>query len=87
MVTLLFTNPEGLSATKVWLPVFLASGIVPYAFVPPHQPMLRSDWPTLDQMINNGQRLVIFFDYPGAAGDTLPFVSYEFFNVSRRVQT
>jgi len=81
VLTLLFTNPEGLSANNVWLPVFQASGIIPYAYSPPFQPMIYSDWPTLGSMIASGKRLVIFFDYSSLAGDTLSFVSYEFHNI------
>ena len=68
---------------NVWLPAFTASGIDQYAYIPPHQPMKASDWPTLGDMIDGGKRLVVFMD-AGAdtAGDTVDFILPEFPNVS-----
>lgn len=65
-----------------WLPVFQASGITQYAFVPPKLPMAQSDWPTMGSMIDSGKRLVVFMD-AGAdtSGDTVDFILPEFENV------
>jgi len=62
VLTLLFTNPEGLSVLDVWKPAFDASGITPLAYVPPHLPIKQSEWPTLGQLIDSGKRVVVFLD-------------------------
>ncbi|KAG7085322.1 hypothetical protein E1B28_013862, partial [Marasmius oreades] len=62
VITLLFTNPEGASIADVWKPAFDDSGITPLTFVPPHQPMKRSEWPTLGELIDSGKRVVVFLD-------------------------
>ena len=67
VITLLFTNPEGLSLTDVWAPAFVNSGIASLAYVPPHTPMKRTEWPTLGSLIDSGKRVVVFMDY-GADG-------------------
>ncbi|KAK7448062.1 hypothetical protein VKT23_013818 [Stygiomarasmius scandens] len=76
VLTLLFTNPEGLSLTQMWKPAFDNSGITPLAFVPPHQPMKRSEWPTLGQLIDSGKRVIVFMD-AGADG-SVDFILPEF---------
>jgi hypothetical protein len=58
--TFLFTNPEGVSLTHVWDPLFQQSGLAALAYIPPHLPMKASDWPTLGSMIDSGKRLVVF---------------------------
>ncbi|KAI0032912.1 PLC-like phosphodiesterase [Vararia minispora EC-137] len=67
VVTFLFTNPEGLSISSVWAPAFASSGIDQLAYVPPHVPMKRTEWPTLGSMIDSGKRVVVFLD-SGADG-------------------
>ncbi|KAL0063565.1 hypothetical protein AAF712_009182 [Marasmius tenuissimus] len=62
VVTLLFTNPEDVSITDVWKPAFDDSGITPLTYVPPHQPMARSEWPTLGELIDSGKRVIVFLD-------------------------
>ncbi|KAI3595893.1 PLC-like phosphodiesterase [Moniliophthora roreri] len=76
VLTLLFTNPEGLSLTDVWKPAFDDSGITPFAYVPPTQPMKRSDWPTLGELIDSGKRVIVFLD-AGADG-SVDFLLPEF---------
>lgn len=58
--TFLFTNPEGVSLTDVWDPLFQQSGLADLAYIPPNLPMKASDWPTLGSMIDSGKRLVVF---------------------------
>jgi len=58
--TFLFTNPESVSITDVWDPLFQQSGLAALAYIPPHLPMKASDWPTLGSMIDSGKRLVVF---------------------------
>ncbi|KAH9946394.1 PLC-like phosphodiesterase [Epithele typhae] len=67
VVTFLFTNPEGVSLPDVWAPAFEQSGIAPLAYVPPHVPMARGEWPTLGALIDSGKRVVVFMD-AGADG-------------------
>ncbi|KAK7023642.1 hypothetical protein VNI00_016604 [Paramarasmius palmivorus] len=76
VLTLLFTNPEGLSLTNVWKPAFDDSGITPLAYVPPTQPMKRADWPTLGELIDAGKRVIVFLD-AGADG-SVNFILPEF---------
>ncbi|KAI0293892.1 PLC-like phosphodiesterase [Multifurca ochricompacta] len=78
VLTLLFTNPEGLSFLDVWAPVFEASGASQYAYIPPQNPMPQSAWPTLGEMIANGTRLVVFIDFVGKDGQTVDFILPEF---------
>jgi hypothetical protein len=63
VLTLLFTNPEGLSVDTVWAPVFNSSGIAQLAYVPPSTPVKQSDWPTLGGLIQSGKRVVVFMDF------------------------
>ncbi|KAF5366458.1 hypothetical protein D9758_009806 [Tetrapyrgos nigripes] len=68
VLTLLFINRvEGLSITDLWKPAFDNSGLTPFIYVPPHQPMKRSEWPTLGELIDSGKRVIVFMD-TGADG-------------------
>ncbi|KAG5635855.1 hypothetical protein H0H81_009863 [Sphagnurus paluster] len=62
VLTLLFTNPEGLSVKSIWKPVFDAAGITPHVYIPPVIPMPYDQWPTLGEMITTGKRVVVFLD-------------------------
>ncbi|KAK7036180.1 transcription factor IIIB 60 kDa subunit [Favolaschia claudopus] len=62
VLTLLFTNPEGLSPRTIWKPIFDAAGISNMTYVPPSLPMKQSDWPTLGNMIDSGTRVIVFLD-------------------------
>lgn len=42
VLTLIFTNPEGVSLKDVWDPAFQASGIAQLAYVPPSIPVKQS---------------------------------------------
>ncbi|KAF5339643.1 hypothetical protein D9758_015588 [Tetrapyrgos nigripes] len=76
VLTLLFTNPEGLSLTDTWKPAFDSSGVTPFTYVPPQQPMKRSKWPTLGELIDSGRRVIVFMD-AGADG-SVDFILPEF---------
>jgi hypothetical protein len=78
VLTLLLTNPEGLSLPDVWAPVFEASGVSGYAYVPPQNPMTQGAWPTLGELIASGKRLVAFVDYIGSDGKTVNYILPEF---------
>ena len=84
VLTFLFTNPEGLSLPDVWAPVFEASGIAPLAYVPPHVPMARTEWPTLGELIDAGTRVVVFLDAGADGADgTVDYILPEFQMVRR----
>ncbi|KAJ7115416.1 PLC-like phosphodiesterase [Mycena epipterygia] len=80
VITLLFTNPEGLSIPDVWAPAFEQSGIASLAYTPPMNPMPQSAWPTLGSMIDAGTRVVIFLDAgaDGSDGGVVPYILPEF---------
>ena len=79
VLTFLFTNPEGLSLPDVWAPVFEASGIAPLAYVPPHVPMKRTEWPPLGELIDAGTRVVVFLDAGADGADgTVDYILPEF---------
>ncbi|KAG6364434.1 hypothetical protein INS49_006035 [Diaporthe citri] len=74
VVTLLITNQDGMPGSS-FDAVFRAAGIQGYGFVPGRN-LTLDQWPTLGQMIENGQRLVVFMDFP--AGDPVPYILNEF---------
>ncbi|KAJ7137505.1 PLC-like phosphodiesterase [Mycena crocata] len=78
VITLLFTNPEGLSPAKVWKPIFDAAGISNLTYVPPSLPIKYSDWPTLGSMIDAGTRLVVFLDSQADGPEPVDFILPEF---------
>ena len=47
----------------MYVPYIEKSGILRYIYTPPIAPMKRGDWPTLNDMILQGQRVVMFMDY------------------------
>ncbi|KAG6888183.1 hypothetical protein C0995_010027 [Termitomyces sp. Mi166 len=77
VLTLLFTNPEGVDIKSVWKAAFDQSGITPFAYVPPAIPMKYSDWPTLGEMIDNDKRVVVFMD-AGTNTTAVDFILPEF---------
>ncbi|KAF8829668.1 hypothetical protein HHX47_DHR2000233 [Lentinula edodes] len=72
VLTLLFTNSDGLSIPDVWAPTFVAAGIDTVSYVPPTNPMTRSDWPTLGEMIDSGKRVITFMDAGADGTDGAP---------------
>lgn len=74
VVTLLLTNQDGQSGAA-FDAVFRAAGIQGYGFVPGSN-LTLDQWPTLGQMIDIGQRLVVFMDFP--AGAPVPYILNEF---------
>ncbi|TDL29179.1 PLC-like phosphodiesterase [Rickenella mellea] len=79
VLTLLFTNPEGVSIPGVWAPAFDLSGVAAMAYIPPNMPMKQSDWPTLGELLGNGTRVVVFMDAGADGADgSVPFILPEF---------
>lgn len=58
VVTLLLTNPDGMPITQ-YDEDFEAAGLKDYVFRP-NGTLSRDDWPTLQEMIDAGDRLVVF---------------------------
>lgn len=80
VLTFIFTNPDGLSLPSQWEPAFTASGIADLAYIPPHLPMMQSEWPTLGDLIDSGKRVVVFLDAGanGVDGGVVDFILPEF---------
>ncbi|GJJ13474.1 hypothetical protein Clacol_007728 [Clathrus columnatus] len=76
VVTLLFTNPDGVNVT-VWDSVFKAAGVDQLAFIPESVPVKQSDWPTLGDLIDDGKQIVVFMD-SDADPDLVPYILPEF---------
>ncbi|PGH06873.1 hypothetical protein GX51_02118 [Blastomyces parvus] len=78
VVTLLVTNGDALDISR-FDEAFRNSGIVPYAFVPPSSPdkLPMDEWPTLQEMIQSGKRLVVFLDYE-ADMSRVPYILDQF---------
>ncbi|KAF8586155.1 PLC-like phosphodiesterase [Ramaria rubella] len=77
VLTLLFTNPEGLAVDTIWEPIFNSSGIDQFAYIPPSLPVPQSDWPTLEDLIQSGKRVVVFMDY-NSDTSKVPYILPEF---------
>jgi len=78
VVTLLITNGDSVGIGN-FSEAFVGSGISEYAYVPPGSPNVLGidEWPTLQEMINSGKRLVAFLDY-GADMSSVPYILDEF---------
>lgn len=59
VVTLLLTNGDSVSVSE-FAAVFASSGIKPYAYVPKENPLPVTEWPTLQELIAQNTRLVVF---------------------------
>jgi hypothetical protein len=78
VITILFTNPDGINVTT-WADDFTKAGISDMAYIPPfnNTPNDTLSWPTLSTMITSGKRVVIFLD--SKADTTLvPWILDEF---------
>ncbi|KAH6609598.1 hypothetical protein Trco_002944 [Trichoderma cornu-damae] len=62
VVTILLGNGN-YSDPALYVPFIQQTGILKYAFVPTVFPMSLDDWPTLENMIIRGSRVVMFLDY------------------------
>lgn len=66
-----FSNPD------LYAPHIESTGILKYVYEAPYVPMALEDWPTLEEMIIRGKRVVMFMDY--AANQTAyPWLLDEF---------
>ncbi|KAF2422109.1 PLC-like phosphodiesterase [Tothia fuscella] len=78
VITVLLTNPDKFGM-DVFDGIFRKVGIEKFAFRPKGSPdaLGMGDWPTLGEMIDAGQRLVVFVDY-GADEKAIPYILDEF---------
>lgn len=78
VVTILLVNSDDASAQQL-APEFSASGIQKYAYTPISTTSPPSQWPTLQSMISQNQRLVTFVASLSAASNTVaPYLLDEF---------
>ncbi|KAK9366237.1 PLC-like phosphodiesterase [Lipomyces kononenkoae] len=76
VVTLLIVNGDSVPVAD-FASEFDHSGIVSYTYVPPISPLFIDAWPTLQEMITAGTRLVVFLD-SGADASQVPYILDEF---------
>jgi hypothetical protein len=65
------------SVPSMYAPYIEQSGILRYVYKPSVVPMTLNDWPTLNDMILKGQRVVMFIDYM-AEPESYPWLLDEF---------
>ncbi|KAH0498251.1 hypothetical protein TgHK011_005516 [Trichoderma gracile] len=76
VVTILLGNGN-YSDPAMYVPYIEQTGILKYTFVPTVFPMTLEDWPTLENMILHGNRVVMFLDYK-ANQTAFPWLMDEF---------
>lgn len=79
VVTLIIANNDNQSPSD-FAKAFSAAGLDKLAYRPGSDQVSKSDWPTLNDMISKGQRLVVFMDYK-ASLSTTNYIIPEFKNV------
>ncbi|WFC94413.1 hypothetical protein MBRA1_001043 [Malassezia brasiliensis] len=62
VISIFIANNDNLPATQ-WDKGFSSSGLKSYTYAPGGQKLAKKNWPTLQEMINNNQRVVVFMDY------------------------
>ncbi|KAM0415756.1 hypothetical protein ACHAPT_013304 [Fusarium lateritium] len=62
VVTILLGNGN-YSHPDLYAPFIESTGILKYVYRAPYLPMALDDWPTLEEMIIHGKRVVMFIDY------------------------
>ncbi|BGP07212.1 hypothetical protein JCM10049v2_003043 [Rhodotorula toruloides] len=79
VVTLLLVNTEGV-APSVWAQSYTDSGLASYAYTPTNVPIAYSDWPTYQELISSGKRVVSFLAQ-NADFSSVPYLLDEFTNI------
>ncbi|OAA50710.1 PLC-like phosphodiesterase, TIM beta/alpha-barrel domain protein [Cordyceps fumosorosea ARSEF 2679] len=79
VVTILLGNGN-YSDASLYKPFIEKSGIQKYAYTPPLLPMRLGDWPTLEELILRGKRVIMFLDY-NANHTAVPWLLDEFSQV------
>ncbi|KAG8916833.1 hypothetical protein FRC02_003523 [Tulasnella sp. 418] len=80
VVTILFGNPDrhkGADLETQWHPQFVNSGLEPLIYRPPPEVVYREDWPTLQEILDQGKRLIVFLSY-GANRTRVDYLLPEF---------
>lgn len=62
VITILLGNGN-YSHPSIYAPSIESTGILKYVYQAPYLPMALNDWPTLEDMIVRGKRIVMFLDY------------------------
>lgn len=76
VITILIGNGDYSAVGNFTAPI-ADSGILPYVYTPPKNPMAKDDWPVLSQMILASSRVVIYMDYEANQG-VVPYIIDEF---------
>ena len=76
VLTILLVNSDFIGVNNYTSPI-MAAGLGPYLYQPPKIPMHSQDWPTFQEMILSGKRVVIFMDYQ-ANRTEVPYILDEF---------
>lgn len=76
VITILLGNGN-YSHPSLYVPYIEKTGILKYVYSPPYLPMSLDDWPTLEDMIVRGKRVVMFLDYE-ADQEKYPWLLDEF---------
>jgi hypothetical protein len=76
VVTMILENGDYQPVTS-YVPFIESTGITKYTYIPPKIPMALDDWPTLENMILFGKRVVLFMDY-NANQTAVPWILDEF---------
>ncbi|KAK4055629.1 hypothetical protein OIV83_000175 [Microbotryomycetes sp. JL201] len=76
VITILMVNSDGIEAS-VWAQAYSDSGLASYAYQPSSVPVAYDSWPTLQEMIDSGKRVVNFLAQ-GADMSTAPYLLDEF---------
>ena len=75
VLTLLLVNGDN-DPVSLFDAAYTASGLKSYAFTQPTSPLTLDAWPTLQEMISSGKRLVAFLD--AGADPAVPYLLDEF---------
>jgi len=76
VLTIILANPESVPASE-WQPIFASTGLEEMVYVPPLTLMTRDDWPTLQEMLDTGRRVVVFMD-KGTEDEPVPYILSQF---------
>lgn len=79
VISIFIANNDNLPATQ-WDQGFSSSGLKSYTYAPGGQKLAKKNWPTLQDMISNNHRVVVFMDYETDIGN-VNYILPEFKNV------
>ena len=75
VLTILLVNGDNVPVT-MFDDAYTSSGLKSYAYIPPTSPVAIDAWPTLQELIKAGTRLVAFLD--AGANPSVPYILDEF---------